>query len=247
MVALLIIGLGVLASGLFALVYSIPIKDFSFGNTLIVAGTVAACSGLILVAAAVVVRQLQRIAQRIEALSVPLARGEAAEPALAMPSRMAPPAPEPPSWPRPETMALGTVPADAAPEPVAPRSAPPSLVPEPVAAPDAGKGRRNLLFVSSRRERERSRVASGDPVPPGAYSELKPPAAAPEAPVRQAAAAAPLPPSEPVPAAVVVKSGAVDGMAYSLYSDGSIEAQLPEGMMRFASISELRAHLERKP
>jgi hypothetical protein len=45
----------------------------------------------------------------------------------------------------------------------------------------------------------------------------------------------------------VLKSGIVDGMAYSLYSDGSIEAQMPEGMMRFASIEELRAHLDQRP
>ncbi|MGY3453549.1 hypothetical protein [Bradyrhizobium sp. USDA 4353] len=52
-------------------------------------------------------------------------------------------------------------------------------------------------------------------------------------------------PQEPeVPAASIIKSGVVDGMAYSLYSDGSIEAQMPEGMMRFASIDELRTHLE---
>ena len=44
----------------------------------------------------------------------------------------------------------------------------------------------------------------------------------------------------------VLKSGIVDGMAYSLYSDGSIEAQMPEGMMRFASIDELRAHLDQR-
>ena len=43
------------------------------------------------------------------------------------------------------------------------------------------------------------------------------------------------------------KSGVVDGMAYSLYSDGSIEAQMPEGLMRFASIDELRAHLDQRP
>jgi hypothetical protein len=35
--------------------------------------------------------------------------------------------------------------------------------------------------------------------------------------------------------------------AYSLYSDGSIEAQMPEGMMRFASIDELRSHLDQRP
>ena len=48
------------------------------------------------------------------------------------------------------------------------------------------------------------------------------------------------------PAVTVVKSGVVDGMAYSLYSDGSIEAQMPEGMMRFASIDALRSHLEQR-
>lgn len=44
----------------------------------------------------------------------------------------------------------------------------------------------------------------------------------------------------------IVKSGVVDSMAYSLYSDGSIEAQMPEGMVRFSSIDELRAHLDQR-
>jgi hypothetical protein len=42
----------------------------------------------------------------------------------------------------------------------------------------------------------------------------------------------------------VLRSGVVDGMAYTLYSDGSIEAQLPQGTLRFGSITELRQHLE---
>jgi hypothetical protein len=42
----------------------------------------------------------------------------------------------------------------------------------------------------------------------------------------------------------ILKSGVIDGMAYTLYTDGSIEAQLPQGLIRFASIDELRAHLE---
>lgn len=42
----------------------------------------------------------------------------------------------------------------------------------------------------------------------------------------------------------VLKSGVVEGMAYSLYSDGSIEAQLPQGTFRFSSITALRNHLE---
>ena len=56
----------------------------------------------------------------------------------------------------------------------------------------------------------------------------------------------PVPREEQQPPVTVLKSGVVDGMAYSLYSDGSIEAQMPEGMMRFASIDELRAHLDQR-
>jgi hypothetical protein len=68
---------------------------------------------------------------------------------------------------------------------------------------------------------------------------------------REAAAepqAAPPPPAAvvpepPVPVSIL-KSGVVDGMAYTLYSDGSIEAQLPQGTLRFGSIAELRSHIE---
>ena len=35
-------------------------------------------------------------------------------------------------------------------------------------------------------------------------------------------------------------------MAYTLYPDGSIEAQLPQGTVRFGSIAELRAHIEKE-
>jgi hypothetical protein len=45
----------------------------------------------------------------------------------------------------------------------------------------------------------------------------------------------------------VLKSGVVEGMAYTLYSDGSIEAQLPQGTLRFGSISALRNHIENTP
>ena len=46
------------------------------------------------------------------------------------------------------------------------------------------------------------------------------------------------------PMVAILKSGVVDGMAYTLYADGSIEAQLPQGTVRFGSIAELRAHIE---
>jgi hypothetical protein len=63
------------------------------------------------------------------------------------------------------------------------------------------------------------------------------PRAEPESVVVAAAAEAPTPVS-------ILKSGVVDGMAYTLYSDGSIEAQLPQGTLRFGSITELRNHIE---
>jgi hypothetical protein len=57
---------------------------------------------------------------------------------------------------------------------------------------------------------------------------------------------------EPAPAveaprsAAILKSGVIDGMAYTLYADGSIEATLPHGTVKFGSIAELRAHIESK-
>jgi hypothetical protein len=83
------------------------------------------------------------------------------------------------------------------------------------------------------------------PEPPAARRPPPPPR-----PAQTFEPAAPPPAPEPPPAeqppVTVLKSGIVDGMAYSLYSDGSIEAQMPEGLMRFASIDELRAHLDQR-
>jgi hypothetical protein len=50
------------------------------------------------------------------------------------------------------------------------------------------------------------------------------------------------PPPEPT-GPTIFKSGVIDGMAYTLYTDGSIEAELAHGTVKFASIDELRAYL----
>src|ERR1700710_632196 len=65
MTMLLVAGIAVLAAGLLAVGFGIPVKEFSFGNTLILAGAVAACTGLVMLALAVVVRELQNIARRL--------------------------------------------------------------------------------------------------------------------------------------------------------------------------------------
>jgi hypothetical protein len=74
-----------------------------------------------------------------------------------------------------------------------------------------------------------------EPEPEAAPEQAQPEPAPPEPQERQ--------PEEPHTAAIL-KSGVVDGMAYTLYADGSIEAKLPHGTVRFGSIAELRAHIE---
>jgi len=75
------------------------------------------------------------------------------------------------------------------------------------------------------------------PEQPHSWSESIPRAPAPEPKIEPEV----LPEEAPV---AVLKSGVVDGMGYTLYVDGSIEAELPDGTLRFASINELRKHLE---
>ena len=125
----------------------------------------------------------------------------------------------------------------AAPEfPPAPAVAPPPPIAEPNEVPAA-------TFDDAWPKSERARGADAPPLPrrptrtPSTFTEA---AAIPDRP-------SPPPRAEEQPPVTVLKSGVVDGMAYSLYSDGSIEAQMPEGMMRFASIDELRSHLDQRP
>jgi hypothetical protein len=119
--------------------------------------------------------------------------------------------------------------------PAAPAAPPP--VTESSEAPPAS-------FDDAWPKSERARAVDSPPRrsgrAPSTFTEADAGAAAPD---RYAPAAR----NEEQPPVTVLKSGVVDGMAYSLYSDGSIEAQMPEGMMRFASIDELRSHLDQRP
>jgi hypothetical protein len=286
MVVWLIAGIGFLLAGLLAIGFGIPVKEFSFGNTLIVTGAVAACTGMIMLGLWMVVRELKNIARR-------LGPGVPQElPMAALSAALGDQAPEDGGFlfsrdqPAPKNAGSG--------EPGAP-SAPPwqddaaSRGSEPVEAAPAVKPRRNLLFSSSsRKERERAEARTADPsapdlrpAPPAAPLPAPEPSEAPPAsfddawPKSERARTADVPPqrrparapstfteagaaatgtdrsppparNEEQPPVTVLKSGVVDGMAYSLYSDGSIEAQMPEGMMRFASIDELRSHLDQR-
>ena len=267
--ALLIAGIFAVVAGLLAIAFGFTVREFSLGSTLIIAGTIGVCSGLLLAGLHVVVLELKGIARRLAggAAAPSEVRVRPVLPGLAVPGA---PAPEP---------AVVTK-AEPTPPPAAPpwqgeapaRERPRVDAPEEPEAPR----RRNLMFAStSRKERERAqgKAADGQPppveaaapavpeVPPASFDDAWPkpdrgrapePVVARRPPPRAPSTFEPAepPPSEPPPAeqpaVTVLKSGIVDGMAYSLYSDGSIEAQMPEGMMRFASIDELRAHLDQR-
>jgi hypothetical protein len=282
MFVMLVAAIGLVLAGLLAIGFGIPIKEFSTGNTLIMAGVLGFCTGAIMLALWTVVRELKNIARRIGS-PLPEMHGEAAA------------RPVPPLATRDSAGPPGLPPIDqpAASVPFPPSAPPPwqneevlrdHPIPEPLhpEPPPAAKPKRNLLFASSsRKERERAQGRAGEPLSPDLLSsELrsKPPSIPPvetaepqpasfenawprterakpsEAPLpRRGSRTPPVPeinggPPRPEdqPAVTVLKSGIVDGMAYSLYSDGSIEAQMPEGMMRFASIDELRAHLDQR-
>jgi hypothetical protein len=279
MMLLLMTGIGALLGGLVAIVYGIPVKEFSFGNTLIVVGAMTACTGLIMIALSVVVGELKMIARR-------LASGGAIEShaRAALGSAGSAAADDDFEFSRdssstpPETEDL-----EAAPPPLnaalwngkgasrARKDVPPAPEPAEPAPQAPPKPRRNLVFASSsRKERERSQARPAD-VPfsaPPPLAESEPPPnfdepwpkperlRLPELPSQRRGGRTPPSLNEPNAGSArsadqqtvtVLKSGVVDGMAYSLFSDGSIEAQLPEGTMRFGSIDELRAHLDQRP
>lgn len=77
-----------------------------------------------------------------------------------------------------------------------------------------------------------------------APADVQPAPAAQPAAAATAASAPDAGPGQTPSSVSVLKSGVVEGMAYTLFSDGSIEAQLPGGTLRFASITELRSHIE---
>jgi hypothetical protein len=299
--------------------FGIPVHEFSFGNTLIDAGTTAAVGGLIVIGLGVVVAQLQRIHEAL-ATRAPIkssrqfdtfenAAGARNAPA---PGRIPfPPRPradagirEPqPFEPRMETAVATDIHAD---EPQAASSFAPtlrnpdeppvtveddvSLSPQhPMAAAARGPSGPAEHFAAPSAPPRVANSAGPDedryepkldadwrlPPPPAAPAPTRPPQStyfdamwpaepkpakepskspvgsetkheAATSPGRRADSDEPMqnPASEPRSAAIL-KSGVVDGMGYTLYVDGSIEAELPQGTLRFSSINELRSHLEK--
>src|SRR3984885_15137817 len=61
-IGMVVAGIVCLLAGLLAIGFGIPINEFGLGNTLILAGAVTACTGLIVLSLWVVVRELKNVA-----------------------------------------------------------------------------------------------------------------------------------------------------------------------------------------
>ncbi len=270
------IGAFALFAGLVMVGFGIPINEFSFGNTLISAGTTAAVGGLIIIALGIVAGQVRRVAEAL-AGQLPARPGQPADAFdNASAARSIPPQghiPFPPRFrpdphaagehnavsPAPAVVPIADKPTEFAPTLRNPDQSPVveddvSLSPHhpPAAQPGADKGREPGW-------RSPAPPAAAPPVHNANFDAMWPaeerfsrnpgagesqPAAPSGAPFRDVPAP---PPTRVEPekqrTAAILKSGVVDGMGYTLYVDGSIEAELPQGTLRFASINELRSHL----
>jgi len=263
--------------------YGVPINEFSFGNTLIVAGTIAIIGGLIVIAIGAAIGQLQRIAE-MQAMRAPARSSrpiDMLEPVAAPAQGRIPFPPKPkidPGMHEPLPLMDEFAPAEVRPgAPVAPTLRNPdmpavvgekyqveeyeeaSLSPRhPLATPapapvDLGEPTRVVpppLGTNGSTPAPQPRVRP----PPTSYFDSMWPAesrpakrpvsdeAKPDLP-QPSTAEVQKPQAGNVQPGAILKSGVVDGMAYTLYVDGSIEAELPQGTLRFASINELRSHL----
>jgi hypothetical protein len=211
---LLLLGIVLAAAGAAMVRYAVPVEDVA-GAALFTSGMAAIVGALIVVSLAVAVHKLGRIAERLEIQPLPL-------PPIASVGREDP-APRqvkaPAMGARPSLLgwlgrASPTVPVRAA------RAAPP---PAPVPEP-----------------------APIDTV------DLTPLARLPEPTLPPPPAPVPPPPMRPQPkpvapngtaAATVYRAGVIDGMAYTLFMDGSIQAELPTGTVKFSSVDDLQKYL----
>jgi hypothetical protein len=268
-VSLLVLGVVAAAAGVAMIGYGIQVKEFSLGNTLLITGTISTLGGLILIGLAGAIGQLRLIAEALMARPIPRAAA-AADPADApkfQPRGRAPAPAEPrlnpgasdtsrksnfdrPLFPprnlQPASQgALADIVEEAVRMEIAAGSLPATLAEAPpVSRPDPSP---------------RPSPPSDSAGPGGLFDALWPADSRP----RKASALDAQPKPETAEAAPaheeergegrkqnphmvsILKSGMIDGMAYTLYSDGSIEAELPQGTVRFTSIAELRGHLEK--
>jgi hypothetical protein len=284
-VFLFVLGAVCMLGGVGAILFGLPVKEFSFGNTLIIAGTTGWVGGLIVIALGAAIAQLQRVVDMLGAR--PLSRsGRPLEPfeQPGLAQGRVPFPPKPKAQPRePVVEPLAAVQPDESPE-SEPQFSPPPMLRNPD-VPLMAEDEAEELPLSPRHASPPPKKIAPDMPKPTSPIDAPPLPSASDPPWRSsptqpsyfenmwptAERSPPPPPAGPVPSsaetvsrapgmtepprpveqpktekppAAILKSGVVDGMGYTLYVDGSIEAELPDGTLHFASINELRTHLE---
>jgi hypothetical protein len=264
--ALIVLGFILALAGIGSIAAGAPswILGLGLGTALIQSGAVGLVGGFLLVGIGFVLRALRELSDRIDMLAV---SGEAVAEAAPQPARTAP-APAPAAAPPVSRNSSPTARREAAPPPPSSsRREPPPLgrelsgrdeKKEPAPLERAGQ---EAFEVEPRRPRARF----GETEAPRSEARVPPRPATPAERARERLRStverqpayeddyADTPPPPPPPArgnnssagqsSTVVRSGIIGGMAYTLYTDGSIEAELPIGTVRFASIEELQEHV----
>jgi len=218
---LAVLGLGVIVAGAPDWAYGLAL-----GSAMIQSGAIVFIGGLMVFGIGLLLRELRQLGRRLDAFTPVVSRPEIAAELESEPSIVPPEIPIPLSHPL--RSAARSEPAPA----------------EPAAHPSARRVSADEPDLRPRAWPPSTRGASVAEAAPRARAE----------PVASPTIEAPMPPSAPAPRArevelesepsgAVVRSGIIGGMAYSLYADGSIEAELPIGTMRFASLDELREHV----
>jgi hypothetical protein len=266
-VLLLLLGIIAVAAGVFGLGLGVPVKDSTFGAAVLVSSSVVIIGGFILMGLAAAVSELRRVLQvgmrqmrlpeRFEAergqprrtepqLGVPGGNsgGPSSADAAVIPTRFdAPEAMERPRQPAREERPpfdAGMARRPAAPPPSQPAA---GAGAEPRRAPAAPAPERlDAIRPSEHRKTDRPDTVSAPEPQAGATLSAGTGAGDVKSP--------PLSPAEAAgPATIrpvrVLKSGQINDVAYTLFSDGSIETQTPGGTLHFRSIDEFRRHLEK--
>lgn len=244
-VALFILALAMIVGGIASIVQGAPFIRLEMGWTMVIAGSVVMSGGAILAGVAAAVWRLRRIEMEL------VETREAGDrmPAMALPPTV-PPGPT-----------LPPVGVDA-PALADPARREPALVSGPLPVRDAERlapDERAVLAagdlmppLSARRNEEPTvdaapPVAPPEPAPERATEpalevpELPPPSLPAGPPLESTATASAADPTSESPPRTVAGTHASGGNTYVMYSDGSIEADTPNGKYTFASLEELKA------
>jgi hypothetical protein len=258
-VLLLLLGVIAVAAGVFALGLGVPVRDTTFGAAVVVSASVALTGGFILVGLAMAVAELRRVLQAVVRQTRSSEHSEAErgkggrrqEPRLGTPGAHGDDDVIPTKFDVPEAR-------ERLRRPVREERLPPEA--EIIRGPAATS--LNFQPASDRADIEPHGASAEiserfDRIRPSEYREPEreePEQRTETSPTARMGAgevnSPPLSPAETAaPATIrpvrILKSGMINDVTYTLFSDGSIETQAPEGTLRFASIEDFRKHLEK--